>query len=82
MYETQVVEYKSDMTKMVNEMNELKKRYHAQKRKFQKVKESTAKSPYEPILPRLLVSTVKFCGGGFNMTTPTQRDCFLQLAKK
>ncbi|XP_032679289.1 cilia- and flagella-associated protein 58-like [Odontomachus brunneus] len=82
MYETQVIEYKDDMSKMVNEMCELKTKYYTQKRKFQKMKESTVKSPYESILPRVLVSSVKFCGGGFNMTTPTSRDCFLESAKK
>lgn len=82
MYETRMIEYKDDMSKMVNEMCELQKKYYTQKRKFQKMKESTAKSPYEPILPRVLVSNVKFCGGGYNMTTPPSRDCFLELAKK
>ncbi|EFN88290.1 Coiled-coil domain-containing protein 147 [Harpegnathos saltator] len=82
MYETQVGEYKGDMTKMVNEMCELKKKYHTQKKKLQKMKETTAKSSYEPILPGILVSNVKFCGGGFSMTTPTRRNCFLELAKK
>ncbi|XP_014470458.1 PREDICTED: cilia- and flagella-associated protein 58-like [Dinoponera quadriceps] len=82
MYETQVGEYKGDMTKMANEMCELKKKYHAQKRKFQKMKErDDAKSSYEPILPGVLVSSVKFCGGGFNMTTSTRRNCFLELKK-
>lgn len=82
MYETQVGEYKGDMTKMVDEMCELKKKYYTQKRKFQKIKEITAKSPYEPILSGVLASSVKFCGGGFNMTTPTPKACFLEIAKK
>lgn len=81
MYETQVGEYKDGMTKMVNEMCELKNKYYAQKRKFQKMKETTAKPPYEPSLPCVMVSSVKFYGGGFNMTTPAQKGCFLDLAK-
>ncbi|XP_025262810.1 cilia- and flagella-associated protein 58 [Camponotus floridanus] len=76
-YEAQLGEYKGDMERMSNEMCELKKKYYAQKRKLQKIKETSPKSTYEPILPSVLVPNKKFCGGGFRMTTPTPRSCYV-----
>ncbi|KMQ95066.1 putative coiled-coil domain-containing protein 147 [Lasius niger] len=76
-YEVQLGEYKGDMERMGNEMCELKKKYYAQKRKLEKMKETSPKSTYEPILPSVLVSSKKFCGGGFKMTTPTPRSCYV-----
>lgn len=59
------------MAIMTNEMCELKKTFYVQKRKLQKIKETTLKgSTYETILPDILVSTKKFYGGGFKITTP------------
>lgn len=76
-YEAQVGEYKGDMERMGNEMCELKKKYYVQKRKLQKIKEASPKSTYEPILPSVPASSMKFCGGGFKMTTPTPRSCYV-----
>ncbi|XP_072750545.1 uncharacterized protein [Anoplolepis gracilipes] len=76
-YEAQLGECKGDMEKMGNEMCELKKKYYVQKRKLQKIKETSPKSVYEPILPSVPVSSKKFCGGGFKMTTPTPRSCYV-----
>lgn len=75
MYEAQVGEYKGDMARMSGEMGELKKKYYAQKRKLQRMKEATPKSTHELILPGILLSSKKFCGGGFKMSTPTPRSC-------
>jgi len=76
MYEFQVGEYKEDKEIMSNEMSELKKVYYAQKQKLQKIKETTMKSTYETILPDILVSTKKFYGGGFKITTPISKICY------
>ena len=69
MYESQVGEYKNGMTIMTNEMCELMKIFHAQKRKLQKIKEMTLKSTYKTMLPDILVGTKKFYGGGFKIKT-------------
>ncbi|XP_054004933.1 cilia- and flagella-associated protein 58-like isoform X2 [Hylaeus anthracinus] len=76
MYEVQIGEYRVDMDRMNGQMSELKMKYYAQKRKLQKSKESKLKSVSEPTLPAVSRSTKKFCGGGFNMVTPTPRNCF------
>lgn len=76
MYEAQLGDYKGDMERMGNEMCELKKKYYAQKKKLEKIQEAGPKSIYEPILPNVPVSSRKFCGGGFKMTTPTSRNCY------
>lgn len=74
MYEAQVGEYKGDMARMGNEMCELKRKYYTQKRKLQKMKETTPKSTHESILPGILpLSNKKFCGGGFRMMTPMSK---------
>lgn len=76
MYEAQVGDYKGDIARMSNEMCELKKKYYAQKRKLQKMKEVTPKkSTYEPVLPSIPLASKKFCGGGFRMITPTSQSC-------
>ncbi|XP_011063040.1 PREDICTED: coiled-coil domain-containing protein 147-like [Acromyrmex echinatior] len=67
MYESQVGGFKDDMTTMTNEMCELTKIFHAQKRKLQKIKEM--KSTYKTMLPDILVGTKKFYGGGFKIKT-------------
>ncbi|XP_076230789.1 cilia- and flagella-associated protein 58 [Calliopsis andreniformis] len=77
MYEFQVSEYKIDMDKISGQMCELKKKYYTQKRKLQKTKDSVSKSMSESILPAVTRCPKKFCGGGFNMTTPTPRNCFV-----
>lgn len=77
MYEFQVSEYRIDMDKMNGKMCELKKKYYSQKKKLLKSKELDSKSSSEPLLPAVTVCTKKFCGGGFNMTTPTPRSCFV-----
>ncbi|KYN41573.1 hypothetical protein ALC56_04037 [Trachymyrmex septentrionalis] len=69
MYESQVDEFKDDMTTMTNEMCELMKLFHAQKRQLQKIKEMTLKSTYKNMLPDILVGTKKFYGGGFKIKT-------------
>jgi len=75
MYELQVGGYKEDMATMANEMCELKKIYYTQKRKFQKIKETTLKSTYKTIFPDILTSNKKFYGGGFKIATPIPKIC-------
>ncbi|XP_076664868.1 cilia- and flagella-associated protein 58 isoform X2 [Andrena cerasifolii] len=75
MYEVQIGEYRLGMERANGEMCELKEKYYAQKRKLQKSRESRPKSMSEPVLPA--VNGKKFCGGGFNMATPTPRNCFV-----
>ncbi|XP_043264498.1 cilia- and flagella-associated protein 58-like [Colletes gigas] len=77
MYEVQISEYRVGMDRMSGQMSELKMKYYAQKRKLQKSKESKPKSTNEPVLPTINQSLKKFCGGGFNMATPTPRNCFV-----
>lgn len=72
MYESQVGGYKEDMTTMASEMCELKKIHYGQKRKLQKIKETTLKSTYKTIFPDIL-SNKKFYGGGFKIATPTPK---------
>ncbi|KAL6434920.1 hypothetical protein ACFW04_005231 [Cataglyphis niger] len=76
-YEAQLGEYKGDMERMGNEMCELKKKYYAQKKKLEKIQEAAPKSTCQPVLPNVLVSSTKFCGGGFKMTTPASRNCYV-----
>ncbi|XP_011705667.1 PREDICTED: cilia- and flagella-associated protein 58-like [Wasmannia auropunctata] len=75
MYESQVDGYKEDMATMVNETSELKKMFYAQKKKLQKINVTTLKSTCKTSLPDILVSTKKFYGGGFKITTPTSKIC-------
>lgn len=75
MYESQVGGYKEDMATMTNEICELKEMYHAQKRKLQKIKETTLKSTYKTIFPDILISNKKFYRGGFKIATPTSKIC-------
>ncbi|XP_015433569.1 PREDICTED: cilia- and flagella-associated protein 58-like [Dufourea novaeangliae] len=76
MYEVQIDGYRVDVDRMAGEMGELKKKYYTQKRLLQKSRESKPKSMSEPLLPLMSQSTKRFCGGGFNMATPTPRNCF------
>lgn len=75
MYESQVDGHKEDMATMTNEMDEIKKKFHLQKRKLQEIKRTTLKSTCETILPDILVSSKKFYGGGFRITTPIPKSC-------
>ncbi|XP_043500421.1 cilia- and flagella-associated protein 58-like [Polistes fuscatus] len=77
MYQVEINEYKFDVERMSKEMCELKMKYYAQKRKLQKEKETRSKSLTESILPAVPIKQKKFVGGGFNMTTPTPRTCFI-----
>lgn len=79
MYESQVGGYKEDMETMANEMYELKKIYHTQKRKLQKTKETTLKSPYKTMFPDILISK-KLYGGGFKIATPTSKICIVDTS--
>lgn len=80
MYESQVSGYKEDMETMTNEMCELRKMYHTQKRKFQKIKETSLKSQYKTIFPDILISNKKFYGGGFKIMTPTSKICIVDTS--
>lgn len=73
MYESQVGDYKEDMATMTNEVCELKKLNQVQKRKFQKIQETTLKSTYKTIFPDIFISNKKFYGGGFKITTPSSK---------
>ena len=70
-------EYKIGMDKMSIEMTDLKKKYFVQKKKLQISKESKPKSLSEPVFPNVGRDRKKFYGGGFNMVTPTPRNCFV-----
>lgn len=75
MYESQVGGYKEDMVTMTSEMCELKKMYQTQKRKLQNLKETNLKSTYKAVGPHILMSSKKFYGGGFKITTPSPKIC-------
>ncbi|XP_076482723.1 cilia- and flagella-associated protein 58 [Bombus vancouverensis nearcticus] len=77
MYEVQMGEYRIGMDRMSIEMNDLKKKYFIQKKKLHISKESKPKSLTQPVFPAISQSQKKFCGGGFNMATPTPRNCFV-----
>lgn len=80
MYESEVSGYKENMETMTDEICELKKMYHAQKRKVQKIKETTLKSPCKTIFPDILISNKKFYGGGFKIMTPTSKICIVDTS--
>ncbi|XP_011875433.1 PREDICTED: cilia- and flagella-associated protein 58-like [Vollenhovia emeryi] len=75
MYESQVGGYKEDAVSMANEMYELKNMFYTQKRKLQKIKETTLKSTYPTNFPDILISNKKFYGGGFKIAKPTPKIC-------
>ncbi|XP_043526995.1 cilia- and flagella-associated protein 58-like [Frieseomelitta varia] len=75
--EVQMGEYKIDMDKMSIEMTDLKKKYFVQKKKLQISKETKPKSLSETVFPIVGRDRKKFHGGGFNMVTPTPRNCFV-----
>ncbi|XP_050575770.1 cilia- and flagella-associated protein 58-like [Bombus affinis] len=77
MYEVQMGEYRIGMDRMSIEMNDLKKKYFIQKKKLHISKESKLKSLSQPVFPAINQSQKRFCGGGFNMATPTPRNCFV-----
>ena len=77
MCEVQMGEYRIGMDRMSIEMTDLKKKYFVQKKKLQISKESKPKSLCEPVFPAVSRDRKKFCGGGFNMVTPTPRNCLV-----
>ncbi|KAL6254573.1 hypothetical protein P5V15_014625 [Pogonomyrmex californicus] len=76
MYEAHIEENKQDMTKMTNEMYQLKEKYYTQKRELQKMNDMSMnlKSTYKPMFPNILVSNEKFYGGGFKITTSRSKN--------
>ncbi|XP_076303006.1 cilia- and flagella-associated protein 58-like [Lasioglossum baleicum] len=77
MYEVQMGEYRIGMDRMSIEMTELRKKFYTQKKKLESSKNTKPKSLSETILPAVEQTRKKFCGGGFNMVTPTPRNCFM-----
>ncbi|XP_015520756.2 cilia- and flagella-associated protein 58-like [Neodiprion lecontei] len=76
MSESQVNEYKFDLERMNKEMCSLKNKFYLQKKKEQRTNEAKIIDLSEPIFPPVPVYHKKFCGGGFNMTVPTPRNCY------
>lgn len=65
MYQAQVNEYKYEISRLMHEMNNLKKRYFEQKRKDQLEKNQTSGLLPQPIS----AAQPRFTGGGFSLAT-------------
>ncbi|VEL17975.1 unnamed protein product [Protopolystoma xenopodis] len=75
MYEAQIKEHKYEIDKLSRELQSIKKRYFAQKRKEQAAKEKGALTTDNGQRPGLQPNrqagesgAVRFTGGGFNVT--------------
>lgn len=66
MFEAQVNEYKYEISRLMREMSDIKKRYFEQKRKEQLEKDQSKR---EPGHTQYSSSQPRFTGGGFSLAT-------------
>lgn len=71
---TLTAEHKFELDKVKRELHAVKSKYHAQKKK-----ELKAIEPAKENLPSVQTSSIKFHGGGFNLSTPIVKSCTTPL---
>jgi hypothetical protein len=80
MYESQISEYKFEIDKLNKELSDVKNKYFLQKKKEHLIKEKERMNdgngaPGGPaqIIPNRNANELKFVGGGFGLTNPSNK---------